>query len=880
MAKIDRMTVFGTQYEITPEIAPLFNPNTAYSKGACVIHDAVLYKFTANHAAGAWTGNDVEAIEVADRLNKISDSVAPEFDTSTSYTAGQYVYKNGVLYRFTADHTGAWTGSDAKTVTVGGEVGEAKSAIKITEKAIFGENIGNDFPIQFENGTYYHTTTGSTLVKYYGGGYDLTRKVIKTTTFNAPCKVVITAKSGYGFTVFTSVNGVVTGNTGLITSYVMTPGNQYGMTLRTTGGSDNISALDASQIIDIKYVNNISESVAPEFSASATYVKGQYAYKDGILYRFTDNHSGAWTGTDAEEVTVGNELTDLNESVSDLKSAIAITGEETLTGSYLIPSGIIEQGAITANGANATSSKRIRTSDYISVRKGSTIEFVPGEKTTSFVANIYNSNKANISQYAYWYTNKLSIENDNAYYIRLIFRTGDGTADITPSDFDATVYIHTPIKGKLNKANSLADDLGIVDYYANDIITDAVNNATDATCLGYGINNCRITINGTNTKTDGKIRTLITYKLYRASTSNSLKSNVDKLIPLVKGHQYKLSFNHISGTASANDLYVILRNSNDDDVISVSPSNPEGVVVWTQDSGGYLFLYSTTANQVFNSYTIDVRLTDETLSRFGINIDDYYKVAVVFNRNVVYEKSFADVNGHAQGMCTDGTYLYLTVLTGSSRNNAKIIKIDTSGNEIASNDLGNIGHMNQLAYDSVNNLILAVGSDDPVVYRIDPATLAVHDYLTLTNIQTALAERSSHSGFWAIAYNEEHDVWLIGNTICYAITNNDFSIVHRVCGQETSGDGQGLYPMGEIIYSSFYNGNYDFSVYDWHGRKVHDFNKGDSAYKEFEGVCRINGELYAYWAQSNNVIRVSHDTVAYYRYIPVTRVEKRFNYCG
>ena len=66
---------------------------------------------------------------VVDAINaKANEStIAPEFDSSVSYTAGQYVYKNGVLYRFTSDHTGAWTGNDAVVVTVGGEVTELKS---------------------------------------------------------------------------------------------------------------------------------------------------------------------------------------------------------------------------------------------------------------------------------------------------------------------------------------------------------------------------------------------------------------------------------------------------------------------------------------------------------------------------------------------------------------------------------------------------------------------------------------------------------------------------------------------------------------------------------------------------------------------------------
>lgn len=48
---------------------------------------------------------------------------APDFSASTAYTAGQYVMKDGTLYRFTADHAaGAWTGSDAEADKIAPEV--------------------------------------------------------------------------------------------------------------------------------------------------------------------------------------------------------------------------------------------------------------------------------------------------------------------------------------------------------------------------------------------------------------------------------------------------------------------------------------------------------------------------------------------------------------------------------------------------------------------------------------------------------------------------------------------------------------------------------------------------------------------------------------
>ena len=68
------------------------------------------------------------------RDNDTSGGIAPTFSTSTAYTADQYVwYDSGSgakLYRFTVDHAaGAWTGTDATEVKLGNDVSALKSAI-------------------------------------------------------------------------------------------------------------------------------------------------------------------------------------------------------------------------------------------------------------------------------------------------------------------------------------------------------------------------------------------------------------------------------------------------------------------------------------------------------------------------------------------------------------------------------------------------------------------------------------------------------------------------------------------------------------------------------------------------------------------------------
>ena len=71
---------------------------------------------------------------VSNTLTDPSPMIADTFDPAVSYTAGQYVIQevNGVkgLYRFTQDHAaGAWTGTDAEQITLGEEMEEVNSVV-------------------------------------------------------------------------------------------------------------------------------------------------------------------------------------------------------------------------------------------------------------------------------------------------------------------------------------------------------------------------------------------------------------------------------------------------------------------------------------------------------------------------------------------------------------------------------------------------------------------------------------------------------------------------------------------------------------------------------------------------------------------------------
>ena len=61
--------------------------------------------------------------------SKAQGAVAAEYDSTASYTAGQYAMHEGTLYRATANTTGTWTSADWTAVTVGGEMTADKTAL-------------------------------------------------------------------------------------------------------------------------------------------------------------------------------------------------------------------------------------------------------------------------------------------------------------------------------------------------------------------------------------------------------------------------------------------------------------------------------------------------------------------------------------------------------------------------------------------------------------------------------------------------------------------------------------------------------------------------------------------------------------------------------
>lgn len=55
-------------------------------------------------------------------FSKLIQSIADEFEDDVQYQKGKFIVYNGMLYKFTANHYGAWTGEDAALVVLSDEV--------------------------------------------------------------------------------------------------------------------------------------------------------------------------------------------------------------------------------------------------------------------------------------------------------------------------------------------------------------------------------------------------------------------------------------------------------------------------------------------------------------------------------------------------------------------------------------------------------------------------------------------------------------------------------------------------------------------------------------------------------------------------------------
>lgn len=257
-----------------------------------------------------WADGD---LITAQKLNKLEtglsnigntvdkDTIALEFNPSNTYTAGQYVYKEGVLYRFTADHAvGAWTGSDAKAVTVGNELTSLKADLNV----LFDNEVV-DFSSTPKKGVYISANTGL----WTSNGYSYFIPINSTTK-------IVTVKGnesrGSIIALLTTNNSTV----GTAPSYAngcsrefVQPGDSKSITVPADAKYIAIANIISSQNFTPESVNihSVMYATLNDLIASKSLSEweiGSYNYPDGNNYasssrirltRFVGNSQGIFT---------------------------------------------------------------------------------------------------------------------------------------------------------------------------------------------------------------------------------------------------------------------------------------------------------------------------------------------------------------------------------------------------------------------------------------------------------------------------------------------------------------------------------------------------------------------------------------------------------
>lgn len=127
--------------------------------------------------------------------------------------------------------------------------------------------------------------------------------------------------------------------------------------INQTQGDEIITALIAikNAINDQPVPTTVEDVVAAEFSDGVSYTVGQYVIKDGLMYKCTTAHHGAWNGSDFTLTTTGAQLTELNSALTNKCKTLKITGNIVpVTDSTRIGGGWNQKALSTFTGYNAT----------------------------------------------------------------------------------------------------------------------------------------------------------------------------------------------------------------------------------------------------------------------------------------------------------------------------------------------------------------------------------------------------------------------------------------------------------------------------------------------------------------------------------------------
>ena len=99
------------------------------------------------------------------------------------------------------------------------------------------------------------------------------------------------------------------------------PNNADQINFDNTGTGMLATKVDTA-IKELKTKKAETDMVAADFNAGTSYTAGNYCVQDGKLYKFKNNHSGAWSASDVDEVKITGELSALKSGLISVEGKL------------------------------------------------------------------------------------------------------------------------------------------------------------------------------------------------------------------------------------------------------------------------------------------------------------------------------------------------------------------------------------------------------------------------------------------------------------------------------------------------------------------------------------------------------------------------------
>lgn len=95
------------------------------------------------------------------------------------------------------------------------------------------------------------------------------------------------------------------------------------------GNNDDLNTRVAALESDVSDLNSNKANqitIAPFFNAETAYTAGDLVYYNGLSYRCTNDHEGAWDADDFAATTIANELDSLKSGLTSVNGKVPIRG--------------------------------------------------------------------------------------------------------------------------------------------------------------------------------------------------------------------------------------------------------------------------------------------------------------------------------------------------------------------------------------------------------------------------------------------------------------------------------------------------------------------------------------------------------------------------